>query len=91
LKGTYKQAGGQLFAQADSDWTKGNGSKEKEKRFRLDVRRKFFTQKVVRPWHSCPESCGCSIPGGAHGQVGWALHSLSWWGATSPWQGVRTE
>jgi len=30
----------------------------KEKRFRLDFRRKFFTQRAVRPWHSCPESCG---------------------------------
>ena len=59
-------------------------SKQK-RRFRLDVRRKFFTLRAVRPW---PESCGCPIPGGAQGQVGWALGSLSLWGATSPWQGV---
>jgi len=25
----------------------------------------------VRPWHSCPKSCGCPIPGGVQGQVGW--------------------
>ena len=38
-------------------------------------------------WHSCPENCGCPIPRGMKGQVGWALGSLSWWGAASPWQG----
>ena len=41
-----------------SDRRKGNGFKLKEGRFRLDVRKKFMTQKAVRPWHSCPESCG---------------------------------
>jgi len=43
---------------------------------------------MVRPWHCCPEGCGCLIPGGAQGQVGWALGSLSWWGSISPWQEV---
>jgi len=27
------------------------------------------------------QSCGCPILGGAQGWVGWALGSLSWWGA----------
>jgi len=35
---------------------------------------------VVRRWHCCPEKLWCPIPGGAQGQVGWALGSLSWWG-----------
>ena len=30
----------------------------------------------------------CPTPGGAQGQVGRALGSLSWWGAPSPWQGL---
>ena len=49
----------------------GNGYKLKEERVSLDVRVKFFTQRVVRPWHSCPESCGCPIPAGTQGQAGW--------------------
>ena len=42
-----------------------------EVRYRLDVRGKFFTQKAVRHWHSCPERCGCPNPEGARCQVGW--------------------
>jgi len=32
---------------------------------------KFFIQRVVRHWHSCPEKLWCPISGGAQGQVGW--------------------
>ena len=53
-KGAYKQEGSQLFERVDSSRTRGDGFKLKEGRFRLDVRGKFFTLRVVRCWTRLP-------------------------------------
>ena len=52
-----------------SNRTTGNGLKLNEDRFRINIRNIYFTGKVVRCWHR--RSCGCPIPGGTQGQVGW--------------------
>ena len=54
LKGAYKQEGSQLFERVDNSRTRGGGFKLKEGRFIMDVRGKFFTERVVRCWNRLP-------------------------------------
>ncbi|KFQ85062.1 hypothetical protein N337_09210, partial [Phoenicopterus ruber ruber] len=61
LKGAYKKDGDKLFSRACCNRTRGNGFKLKEGRFRLDIRKKFFTMRVVKHWNRLPKE-GVAAP-----------------------------
>ncbi|KFP14588.1 hypothetical protein Z169_14030, partial [Egretta garzetta] len=54
LKGAYRKDGERLFHRASCVRTRGNGFKLEQGRFRLEVRKKFFTMRVVKHWNRLP-------------------------------------
>ncbi|KFM04664.1 hypothetical protein AS27_06777, partial [Aptenodytes forsteri] len=54
LKGAYKEDGDRLFSRVCCNRTRGNGFKLKGGRFRLDIRKKYFTLRVVKHWPRLP-------------------------------------
>ncbi|TRZ10606.1 hypothetical protein HGM15179_016503 [Zosterops borbonicus] len=54
LKGGCRQLGVGLFLHAATDRMRGHSLKLHQGKYRLDIRKKFFTERVIKYWNSLP-------------------------------------
>ena len=79
-EGANRKDGEGLFTRVCSDRTRGNGSKLKQGRFRLDIRKKFFPMRVVKHWPRLRrEAVAAPSLAVLKARLDGALSNVVWW------------